>query len=176
MGGNCYGFGTLDGTPWQCHGGCYGGYYGAGSPAGPGLSGGWGYGPRSIYSDPYAVYGVVNQPPIPVTEPTKPMDKPTAPPPKSGMGANLKFRLPADARLYVDGRLTLLTGTERAFTTPPLVAGQKFYYDVRAELMVDGKPVVEERRVIVESGADLTESFTKLLAVAEGKGVPIAEK
>jgi uncharacterized protein (TIGR03000 family) len=189
----CYGFGTLQSTPWQCHGGGYNGYYGGGAYWGPGVglmpagvAQPWGYGPRGIYSDPYAVYGTINQPPIVVipaeTKPgeTKPMEKPVAPPPtekpKEGMGANLKFRLPADAKLYVDGRLTVLSGTERAFNTPPLTAGKKYFYDVRAELMVDGKPVIEERRVIVEAGADLTESFAKLFAAAEGKAVPVAER
>ena len=49
------------------------------------------------------------------------------------MGANLKFQLPAEAKLYVDGRLTMIGGTERAFTTPPLAAGSQFFYDVKAE-------------------------------------------
>ena len=72
--------------------------------------------------------------------------------------------LPANAKLFVDGRATGGEGTERAFFTPPLARGQKFYYDVKAELVVDGKPVVEEKRVIVQAGDDLRESFPKLFA------------
>ncbi len=181
--GQGYGFGTLQSTPWQCHGGCYGGYYGGGSAFGPGPGGGWGYGPRSIYSDPYAIYGTVTTPPMAITpSDSKPMDKPEAPAPtdkdkkKDGMGASLKFRVPADAKLYVDGRLTTVGGTERVFTTPPLLSGQKFYYDVKAEIMVDGIPVIEEKRVVLEAGTDLTESFTKLFTAIESKTVPIAGK
>lgn len=135
------------------------------------------------YTDPWAVYGRVNVPPVVVvpasasTTDSKPMETPVAPKPKEGMGANLKFRLPADAKLYVDGRLTTIGGTERAFTTPPLAAGSKYYYDVKAEIVVDGKPVVEEKRVLVEAGATITESFPTLIAAAtERKPTTIVEK
>jgi uncharacterized protein (TIGR03000 family) len=127
------------------------------------------------------VYGKVNMPPMIVVPPEggkpgdpKMMETPVAPPPKPGMGANLKFRVPADAKLYVDGRLTTVGGTERAFTTPPLNAGQKFYYDVRAEMTVDGKLVVEEKRVIVEAGGKVSESFQELIAAAERKAAAVA--
>jgi uncharacterized protein (TIGR03000 family) len=152
----------------------------------------FGYGPPVVYADPRAVYGNVTNPGAttvpgttsPMTSPMTPPDaKPTGEPrivdpnKKPGMGANLKFRLPADAKLYVDGRLTLVEGTERAFTTPPLLVGQKFYYEVKAELMVDGAVVVEEKRVVIESGSELTESFSKLFAAASrGKPTVVAEK
>jgi uncharacterized protein (TIGR03000 family) len=166
--GSCHGFGVMQGTPFSCHGGCYGGYYGGGSM----------YGPPAIYGDPYAVYGTVNRPPVMVVpaEP-KSMEKPSTDSPvdkdkdkdkPKGMGAKLKFQLPADAKLYVDGRPTAIGGTERAFTTPPLAPGQKFFYEVRAELVMVTGVVSEEKRVIVEAGADITESFAKLLA-AVGK-------
>jgi len=133
-----------------------------------------------MYADPLAVYGRVNAPPavvVPVdsrSSDAKPMDTPVAPKPKEGMGANLKFTLPADAKLYVDGRLTMIGGTERAFSTPPLAAGSKYYYDVKAELLVDGKPVVEEKRVLVQAGAQVTESFPKLIAAADRKPIPMS--
>jgi uncharacterized protein (TIGR03000 family) len=192
LGGNCYGFGSLPGTPFQCHGGGFSGgavlpvalppYNTAGY--------GWGYGPPYIYGNPYAVYGVVSRPPtmgvpeIPKTGDSKPMEKPMEPMEKKGndskneggMGATVKFRLPAEANLYVDGRLTLLSGSERSFTTPPLDPGQRFFYDVRAEVVIDGKPVVEEKRVIVEAGAKLTESFTTLIIAAANKPSAVAGK
>lgn len=184
-GGSCFGFGTLQGTPFQCHGGGFGG--GAGLPVTLppyDISGyGWGRGPAYIYGDPYAVYGLISRlPTAPAPGDAKPMEKPKdpsklgEPTKKDGMGANLKFRLPANAKLYVDGRLTTLEGTERAFTTPPLVPGQKFYYDVKAEIMVEGKPVFEEKRVVVEAGADITASFTGLIAAAQGRATPVAGK
>ena len=56
--------------------------------------------------------------------------------------------------------------------TPPLPVGQKFYYEVRAELVVDGKTVTEEKKVVVEAGANLTAAFPVLIAaVAKPGGV-----
>jgi uncharacterized protein (TIGR03000 family) len=125
------------------------------------------------WADSTATYGrvtinpyVTDTPVVPeqkMPEPTKPTE------PKMGMGANIKFKVPANTLLYVDGKLTVLTGTERVFTTPPLAIGQKFFYEVKAELVVAGNLVTEEKRVVVESGADLTESFPKLLAASENK-------
>ncbi len=171
-GGCCGGWGS-------CSGSCYGcsGYSGGGTSWGPMI----GMSPYTVpmnYTDSTAIYGHVTNmypaTPVATTPPAdtfKPMPEPMKP-----MGASIKFKVPADTKIYVDGRLTALTGPERTFTTPPLVAGQKFYYVVKAELMVDGKAVVEEKRVIVESGADLTESFSKLMVAAESKTNPVAGK
>ena len=41
---------------------------------------------------------------------------------------------------------------------------------------MDGKPVVEEKRVIVEAGTTITESFPVLIAAVEGKTAPVAGK
>ncbi len=115
----------------------------------------------------HAVYGNTfhpNRPPV-MTIPVAPIPKATSDTP---MGANLKFTVPANTKLFVDGKPAPGTGTERAFYTPALAVGQKFFYDVKAELMVDGKLVVEEKRVIVEAGAKLTESFPKLVAALNG--------
>ena len=66
-----------------------------------------------------------------------------------------------------------IAGTE--FPAPPLAAGQKYFYDVKAELVVDGKTVTEEKRVIVEAGAEIKEAFPKLIAAAGG-GANVASK
>jgi uncharacterized protein (TIGR03000 family) len=116
-------------------------------------------------TDPISVYGKVtnpNQPPTMVV-PVAPAPKPSgsdAPP----MGANLKFKVPAETKLYVDGRLTTGFGPERSFFTPPLEAGKKFFYDVEAKLVVNGKEVVESKKVIVEAGVSVNEEFAKLTA------------
>ncbi len=186
----CYGFGTLSGTPWACHGGCYGGYYGIGSAFGPSVimvptvwghrtTGGWGYAPPAIYGYPPAVYGTVTPPAPPEKTPQpieQPKEKKEDKPAEKKMGANLKFVLPAEAKLYVDGQLTTPSGTERVFATPPLLPGQLYYYDVKAELNVHGRTVTEEKRVIVQAGANITETFGKLLLAAEGRGESVAGK
>jgi uncharacterized protein (TIGR03000 family) len=144
------GYGTSYGSTWgppigmppyTLHGYNAGGVWGAGPPVVPAYAdAGHGYGP--------------NLPPV--------MNIPVAPPTKGSdgapVGANIKFVVPADAKLYVDGKLTPGTGTERTFYTPPLAAGQ-FYYEVKVETTVAGKPVVEEKKIIVTAGANLTEKF-----------------
>lgn len=171
---------------YSCAGTCHGGamvMYGStwGPPIGmppytlhgynTGLAPVWGSGAPVVfgnYVDPRAVYGTTTNPNAPPV-----MTVPVAPIPKAGgsdsvpntpMGANLKFTLPADAKLFVDGKPAPGSGAERSFYTPPLTVGQKFFYDVKAEMMVAGELVVEEKKVIVEAGASLTETFPKLTA------------
>lgn len=82
--------------------------------------------------------------------------------------ASLIVELPAGAKLYVDGQLVPGDATARRFHTPELVRGKTYYYEMKAELTVAGKPVVEERKVTVKAGETIRESFEKLTAVAAG--------
>lgn len=194
--GACYGTSWLA-TPWACHGGCYGGYYGIGSAYGPSVimvptvwghrtSGGWGYAPPTIYGAPYGMYGPTPLPDASVPAAPKPKEgdaKPADKEKKEGaaaegkkVGALLKFVLPADAQLYVDGQLTNQQGSERTFTTPPLEPGQLYYYDVVAEFKVAGQTLTERKRVIVQAGADITETFSQLLAATQRPTIPLASK
>lgn len=184
--GNNYISGVWQGTPYPGHLGGYSGFNGGGSAWGPAV----GMPSYTLYgaANPPAIYGAPNAIYTPVATMTPPgdgktpddkkpadMKKPDEPG-KSGMGASLKFVVPADARLYVDGQLTTIAGSERVFTTPPLAAGQKFYYDVKAELLVNGIPIVEEKRVIVEAGANITETFAKVVAAGDGRSGIVAGK
>lgn len=188
---NCYSY-SCSGC-----GGCagYGGYYGStwGPPVGmaPYTLHGYNQGGMYGYASP-VIWGGVNYPPMIPPSATdtvvKPADTGTAKPAdtgttkpadtskKSGMSASLKFRVPAETKLYVDGQLTPTTGTERVFSSPPLAFGQKFYYDVKAELNVNGKTVVEEMRVIVEAGINVNETFSKLIVAAAEKPSTVAGK
>jgi uncharacterized protein (TIGR03000 family) len=167
----CSGFSCFGSWRGSCHGGCYGSCSGGcyGSSWGPAV----GMPPYTLHgynnlTNPNAVYGNVyypNQPPV-MTVPVAPMVKPTGSD-SQPMGANLRFKVPADAKLYVDGKLAPGSGPERAFYTPPLEAGKKFYYEVKAEVTVNGKTLTEEKKVIVEAGANLTEEFPKLVAAVE---------
>jgi len=185
--------------------GCYGGAMGStwGPPIGMApytlhgynQGGMYGYGPPVI--PPY-VYGTITNPnpPTMTTVPSipvspagnsdvkpgdtipKPMPdkKPSSDAKPTGTGASIKLRLPSDSKLYIDGRLIPVSGTERLFTTPALTPGQKFYYDARAELMINGSLVVEEKKLIVEAGANLNEAFGKLLAAVPGTTSVAIEK
>src|SRR5262249_22771507 len=144
--GSCYGscYGSCSGS---CYGSCSGSCYGSGYVPSYGCSG---YG---CMGSVYGSYGCVGYgPPVygaPVGVPAdkgtkfdsgarpddkkdvdkkdmdkKDMDKKDTD--KKDVGANLKFVLPANAKLYVDGRLTGGNGAERTFYTPPLAPGQQY--------------------------------------------------
>jgi uncharacterized protein (TIGR03000 family) len=146
-------------APYTLHG------YNSGAPAV------WGAGPPvypSSYASPTAVYGQVyypNQPPV-MTVPPAPMTKPSSdnPPPS---GANLKFNIPADAKLFVDGKPVAESGLARTFYTPALVPGKDYYYEVYTERTADGKTVTtDKKKVIVQSGRTITVNFAELTADA----------
>jgi uncharacterized protein (TIGR03000 family) len=80
--------------------------------------------------------------------------------------AKLIVELPADARLYIDDRAMKTSSDVRTFSTPDLEPGQLYYYEVRAELVRDGKPVTQTKRVIVRAGATVRASFGDLGAEA----------
>ncbi|HEX4609100.1 MAG TPA: TIGR03000 domain-containing protein [Urbifossiella sp.] len=186
----CCGGWSCFGSSYGCGGSCYGSYSYGGAPAyyGTYSYGGVGacYGNYSYhygcggstFVPPQVVIPQMAVPVAPAAAPTTPMTPPVQP--KSGTGkdtegkdgkdgtdgkgASLRFQLPPTAVLYVDGQRAAGEGAERAFYTPPLQAGQRYFYDVKAEVMVNGQMVTEEKRVIVTAGAELIESFPRLLA------------
>jgi len=84
--------------------------------------------------------------------------------------------VPADAKLYIDGTLMKATSERRVFNTPTLQTAQEYFYDVRAEVVRDGKTYDSTRRVIVKAGADVRTSFLNLEnAAAEAKAVANAD-
>ncbi len=132
----------------------------------------YGYGQPVIWgtvtnTNPPTMTAPVIPPAVPASDAKPSGTTPTETKKSPGMGANLKFTVPTATKLYIDGQLTSASGTERLFSTPPLAVGQKFYYDVKAELSVNGTAVVQEMRVIVESGANINESFGKLFAAVQ---------
>jgi len=80
--------------------------------------------------------------------------------------ARLTIELPADAKLFVDGQLIAGSGPSRQFHTPELPAGQAFYYELKAEVIVNGKASIEEAKVVVKAGEVSTAKFEKLVAAA----------
>jgi len=108
-------------------------------------------------STPVAVAGA------PVMEFEVAAAKPSAEP------ARLTVELPEDAKLYVDGNLTKGNGASRNFHTPELAKGSSYFYELKAEIVVNGETVVEEKRLVVRAGDTLSESFSKLFAAAKAK-------
>lgn len=73
--------------------------------------------------------------------------------------ARVVVELPADAKLYIDNHLTRSSESVRSFRTPALAPGQTYYYELRAELVVDGKVYEQKRRVEVRPGQEIVERF-----------------
>jgi uncharacterized protein (TIGR03000 family) len=76
--------------------------------------------------------------------------------------ARITVRLPADARLTVDGVDCPLISDTRTFDTPALAPGQKYYYLLKAEVMRQGRPIAQTRRVDFRSGERVTVTFENL--------------
>jgi uncharacterized protein (TIGR03000 family) len=85
---------------------------------------------------------------------------PTSVTPVAASGsAILKVRVPADAKIFVNDALTKSTGETRAYVSSPLLAGQTYTYEFRAEMVVDGKPVTQNKSVTVRAGQTLDLTF-----------------
>jgi uncharacterized protein (TIGR03000 family) len=177
------------GGGWRgCHGcnGCYGGGYGCNGCCGcngggySGCHGCWGgyggcYGGCNGWYVGYT--GCIggchsNYAPVPPGQPVPPPGRPPEKILKPGeeikkegsaaKGAKLIVDLPADAKLFIDDRPMNVTTQHVVFMTPELQAGKTYYYDIRAEVVQNGKVVSDTKRVVFHAGDDLRESFARL--------------
>jgi uncharacterized protein (TIGR03000 family) len=77
--------------------------------------------------------------------------------PKTGLApapATIIVRLPAEARLLIDGAATTSTSTERVFVSPSLNPGREYHYTLKAEWARDGKPVTWTKEIAVRAGEE----------------------
>jgi uncharacterized protein (TIGR03000 family) len=104
-----------------------------------------------------------------VVEPGKTMEPKTMPketipvPPaktETSARATIVVSLPADARLTVDGNPTSSTSDLRTFLSPALETGADYVYTLQAEVIRDGRSVVETQRVTVRGGETTNVPFT----------------
>lgn len=89
--------------------------------------------------------------------------------------ARITLELPANATLYVDGEKVAGRGTTRNFHTPSLPAGT-FFYDMKAEVKIDGEIESETIRVMIQAGDAKTESFDKLIAAVKSAKPSVVSK
>lgn len=76
--------------------------------------------------------------------------------------AHVTVRLPADARLWVNGKATKQSGPVREFVTPPVLrAGLTYRYDFRAEWNEGGQVVVRDLPALVAATGSTEIDFTK---------------
>jgi uncharacterized protein (TIGR03000 family) len=76
--------------------------------------------------------------------------------------AQLIFELPPGARLFVDDQPVADADTRRNFRTPALRPGERYYYELRAEVVRDGKTVVQSKRVTLSAGDTIKADFSGL--------------
>jgi len=74
--------------------------------------------------------------------------------------------LPKDAKLYVDGVYVPSKSSKRAFNTPKLKPGKKYYYTVKARAVRNGKPVVLKRKIYVSAGTKTYVKFNDMTSVS----------
>jgi uncharacterized protein (TIGR03000 family) len=75
--------------------------------------------------------------------------------------AKVTVRLPADAKLWVDGKPTKQTGPVREFVTPPMLrAGLIYRYTFKAEWTENGRTVTQERPAQVRATGSTNVNFT----------------
>lgn len=66
--------------------------------------------------------------------------------------ALLNVSVPAEAKIYVNGTETTSTGMQRQFVSRGLQAGNRYAYEVRAEVTRDGKTMTETKTVNLGPG------------------------
>jgi uncharacterized protein (TIGR03000 family) len=66
--------------------------------------------------------------------------------------ATIIVSLPADAKLTFDGNVTNSTSARRTFTTPALDVNGEYVYTLRAEIVREGRSIVETQQVTVRGG------------------------
>jgi uncharacterized protein (TIGR03000 family) len=162
-----YGAYYLD--PSQTYGqgcyGCYGGYAGYGIPVPPVVMPPAPT-PSEGVKDPFPP---INPDPKKKGEPIPaPKEKKVDPKkvPEKLSRATIRLEIPEGGKLFVDGQAIAVSAGSREFQTPPLAAGQRFFYDFRLEVVVHGEMRREERRVIVQANEELAIDFSRSPAIA----------
>ena len=92
--------------------------------------------------------------------------------------ATVVVRLPADAKLFAEGRPLTLTGDSREFVTPPLPDGS-FSYRFRVEYTRNGATISESKSLSVRRGGNFPVEFVDLMAAKqppESKPSPAAPR
>jgi uncharacterized protein (TIGR03000 family) len=74
--------------------------------------------------------------------------------------AVLVLDVPSGAKLFLNDAETKATGAaQRRFITPPLETAGNYSYVVRAEIVRDGKTIVETKTVSVRAGEETRATF-----------------
>jgi uncharacterized protein (TIGR03000 family) len=115
-----------------------------------------------MYPPPSVVPGTPVMPPAKAD--TLPAPKQVSPEASLPYRARLLIDLPADAKLYIDDQLMKTTSEHRTFNTPVLDRRQTYFYELRAEIVRDGKPLSVTKRVTLKAGEVVQANFGEMEA------------
>jgi uncharacterized protein (TIGR03000 family) len=73
--------------------------------------------------------------------------------------ATIIVSLPANAKLTVDDTVTKSTSATRVFTSPALENGQEYLYNLKAEVVQNGKTITLAKQVAVRAGNETSVSL-----------------
>jgi len=73
--------------------------------------------------------------------------------------AHVTISVPADAELWAEGIEMTSTGSVREFQSPPLTAGSRYTYELRARWNENGHEVTQTQQVAVAAGAHVSVRF-----------------
>jgi len=74
--------------------------------------------------------------------------------------AVLRLRVPANAEVWLNGSRMAATGPVREFTSPPLIPGDDYSYDVRVRWMENGRPLERTQKVTFHAGEQVNLDLT----------------
>jgi uncharacterized protein (TIGR03000 family) len=87
--------------------------------------------------------------------------------------AKLLVELPTNAKLFIDDRPVKAAAGEQTFDIPALEPGKVYFYELRIEMMRDGQPFTQTRRILVRAGqvarADFKDLESEALRTAQAK-------
>jgi len=140
-------------------GGSSGGYYGGSSGGSSGGSGGGTY-----YYSPGVEMSPVDPSVAPPAGGVPAAPVPVAPAPgttTSNTRADglLSVNVPDDAKIYVNGQVTSSLGELRQYVSRDLAAGFNYSYEVRAEVVRDGRTVEQVKKIDVRAGETANLAF-----------------
>ena len=92
----------------------------------------------------------------------KPVDDDDDSQASAGSRARVIVSLPTNGTLFVDNLPIRNAAEIKTFRTPELTKGQQYYYEMRAEVVVDGKVVSQTRRVTLTAGESIRADFSTL--------------
>jgi uncharacterized protein (TIGR03000 family) len=74
--------------------------------------------------------------------------------------AMLNVNVPAEAKIFVNGAATTSTGTQRQYVSRGLEQGNRYSYEIRAEIVRDGKTISDTKTVSVSAGEQAGVAFS----------------